>query len=36
MKAVKGLTENDIQQQLIEVGTTEREQVYSDGTVLLF
>ena len=32
----EGLTENDIQQQLIEVGTTEREQVYSDGTVLLF
>ena len=32
----KGLTENKIQKQLKKVGTTEREQVYSDGTVLLF
>lgn len=30
------LTENKIQQQLGELGSTEREQVYSDGTVLLF
>ena len=32
----EGLTENKIQKQLMEVGTTEREQIYSDGTVLLF
>lgn len=32
----EGLTENKIQQQLEKSGATEREQVYSDGTVLLF
>ena len=32
----EGLTEDKIQQQLEKSGTTEREQVYSDGTVLLF
>ena len=33
---VSALTEDQIQQQLVEIGSTEREQVYSDGTVLLF
>ena len=33
---VSALTEGQIQQQLLEIGSTEREQVYSDGTVLLF
>jgi signal transduction histidine kinase len=33
---VSTLTEDQIQQQLLEIGSTEREQVYSDGTVLLF
>lgn len=33
---VSALTEDQIQQQLLEIGSTEREQVYSDGTVLLF
>ena len=35
-KGNEGLTEDKIQQQLEASGATEREQVYSDGTVLLF